>query len=100
MSKKVSLSSKYMLSENVVARDVQGEFIIIPIASGVGDQGDEIFTMNETGRAIWDRLDGKRELKSVIEDLSLEFEGLQEDMQRDVLGIAEELLRRKMIVRI
>ncbi len=97
MSKKISLTTKYALSENVVARDVQGEFIIIPITSGVGDE-DEIFTMNETGRAIWDRLDGKRTLKDVIEDLNSEFEGKQEDIQKDVLGIADELLKRKMIV--
>jgi hypothetical protein len=98
MSKKVSLSSKYIVSENVVARDVQGEFIIIPIASGVGGQEDEIFTMNETGRAIWDRLDGKRVLKNVIDGLSSEFDGPKEDIEKDVLGIMGELLKRKMIV--
>ena len=98
MSKKVSLSSKYMLSENVVARDIQGEFIIIPITSGVGDQEDEIFTMNETGRALWDKLDGKRTLKDVIGDLSLEFAGPQEEIQKDIVGIIGELLKRKMVV--
>ena len=69
MSRKISLTAKYAPSEDVVARDVHGEFIIIPITSGVGDE-DEIFTMNETGRAIWDKLDGKRALKDVIENLT------------------------------
>jgi len=98
MSKEISLNAKYVSSENVVARDVQGELIIIPITSGVGVQEDEIFTMNETGRAIWDKLDGKRPLKNVIEDLSAEFEGKFEDIQKDVLGITNELLKKKMIV--
>lgn len=98
MGAKASIDKAYKPSEDVVARDVQGEFIIIPITSGVGGQEDEIFTMNETGRAIWDKLDGKRALKDVIEDLNSKFEGKQEDIQKDVLGIAEELLKRKMIV--
>jgi hypothetical protein len=98
MSKKISFSTKYTPSENVVARDVQGEFIIIPITSGVGDQEDEIFTMNETGRAIWDRLDGKRALKDVVTVLCEEFEAPLEKIEKDVLGLAEELLKRKMIV--
>jgi len=98
MNKKINLSTKYATSEDVVARDVQGEFIIIPITSGVGGQEDEIFTMNETGRAIWDKLDGKRTLKDVVEDLNSEFEGKLGDIQRDVLGIVRELLKRKMVV--
>ena len=98
MSKKIGLNAKYAISENVVARDVQGEFIIIPITSGVGDTEDEILTMNKTGRAVWDKLDGKRVLKDVIADLNSEFEGKPEDIQKDVLGIMEELLKRKMII--
>jgi len=98
MSHKISLDAKYAPSEDVVARDVQGEFIIIPVTSDAGGGEDEIFTMNETGKAVWDKLDGKRALKDVINDLNSEFEGSQEDIQKDVLGITDELLKRKMIV--
>ena len=98
MSGKISINAKYAPSKDVVARDVQGEFIIIPITSGVGDLEDEVFSLNETGRAIWGKLDGKRTLKNIAEDLNSEFEGKREDIQKDILGIAGELLKRKMIV--
>jgi hypothetical protein len=98
MNKKISLATKYAPSENVVARDVQGEFIIIPITSGVGDIEDEIFTLNETGRAIWDRLDGKRALKNIAIELSVEFEAPLEKIEEDVLGLVKELSKRKMLV--
>ncbi len=98
MSKKISLSTKYAPSEDVVARDVQGEFIIIPITSGAGAAEDEIFTLNETGRAIWDRLDGKRALKDIVTELSVDFEAPSEKIEGDVLGLVEELLKRKMLV--
>jgi Coenzyme PQQ synthesis protein D (PqqD) len=98
MGVKASIDRAYKLSVDVVARDVQGELIIIPITSGVGGQEDEIFTLNETGRAIWDKLDGKRALKDIIKDLNSEFKGKQEDIQKDVLGIADALLKKKIIV--
>ena len=100
MELQVDLNGLYAHSEDVVAREVQGEFIIIPITSGIGDLEDEIFTLNETGRAVWDKLDGKRSLKDIAKDLSLEFEGSLEDIEKDITGIAEELLKRRMLAEV
>lgn len=99
MEPKVSLNAIYAPSEDVVAREVQGELIIIPITSGIGD-GDEIFTLNETGRAIWDKLDSKTSLKEVMDCLSLEFEASGTELEKDVLGLVEELLTKKILVEI
>lgn len=100
MESTANLNTIYKPSEDVVAREVQGEFIIIPITSGVGDLEDEIFSLNETGRAIWNKLDGKKNLKETTKELSSEFEGTIEEIEKDVLGITEELLRRKMLVEV
>ncbi len=98
MKSGIDLKSVYKPSEDVVARDVQGEFIIIPITSGIGDLEDEIFTLNETGRAVWDSLDGKKTLQDVIKSLEAEFEAAEGEIGKDVLGISEELFRRRMLV--
>ena len=98
MKVKVNLKNTYALSENIVARDIQGELIIVPIASGIGDSEDEIFTLNKTGRLIWDRMNGKKSLKDITQELVAEFEGSEEEITKDVLGLTEELLKRKMIV--
>lgn len=100
MEIKVNSNSIYKLSEDVVARDVQGEFIIIPITSGIGDSDDDIFTLNNFGKVIWDKLDGKRSLKEIAGALVSEFEGTQTQIESDCLGFAEELLKRKMIVKL
>lgn len=97
MKVKVNLKGSYVPSENIVAREIQGELIIVPITSGIGDD-DDIFTLNKTGRAIWDRMDGKKSLNDIAQELAVEFEGLEEEIKKDVLGMAEELLKRKMIV--
>lgn len=98
MQVKVSLNKVYIPSENVVARDIQGELIIVPIVSGVGGEEDDIFTLNGTGRAIWDKLDGTRTLKNIAWELAAEFEALEEKIAQDVLGLTQELIKRKMLI--
>ena len=99
MNIKVSLEDVYALSEEVVAREIQGEFIIIPITSGAADEEDALLTLNETGKALWDKLDGKKNLKKIVSELCTEFDGPEEEISKDVLGLTEELLKRKMVVR-
>ena len=47
-------------SGDVVAREIEGESIIVPLVAGSGDMEDELFTLNDTGKAIWDQFDGRR----------------------------------------
>jgi hypothetical protein len=77
---------------------VAGEFIIIPIASGVGDMEDEIFSLNESGKSIWDKLKADKSLKDVALELSEEFEAPLEKIEKDCAGLIQELLKRKIVV--
>jgi hypothetical protein len=100
MKIKIELKDVYAPSDDIVARLVAGEFVIIPITSGIGDMEDELYTLNDTGKAIWDKLDGKKTLKKITEELSSEFQSETSVVQKDCLGLLEELLQRKMIVEI
>jgi hypothetical protein len=97
---KINPNAIYVPSKDVVARDVQGELIIIPITAEAGGSDGEIFSLNETGRAMWDRLDGKKTLKDVARALASEFEGSAKEIEADVLGLAEELIKRGMLVEV
>jgi hypothetical protein len=94
----LTLSSICVPSDDVVAREIEGELIIVPITSGIGDLEDELYTLNDTGRAIWQRLDGQRTLAEVAEGIAQEFDAPGETITRDVLGFAGELARRKILV--
>ena len=98
METKVNLNASYVPSEDVVAREVQGEFIIIPITSQAQSEEDAIFSANESGKAIWDKLAQKKSLKTIIEELSSEFNAPPSEIKEDVLGFLGELLKRKMVV--
>ena len=99
----VALDATYAPSEDVVFRDIEGELIIVPLTWGVGgaeDEEDAIFTLNETGRAIWERLDGQRSLRDAVEELSAEYQSPAGEIEGDVTGLVTELLKRNMLVEV
>ncbi len=92
------LEIRYCPSDDVVARVIEDEIILVPLTSGVGDLEDELYTLNEAGRAIWERCDGTKTLAEISAELAGEFEGPPEEIERDVIGFTSELARRKMLV--
>ena len=98
MESKITLDSAIRPSEDVVSRDVMGELIIVPLAAGIGDMEDEIYTLNDTGRAIWNRLDGKASLREIAASLEAEYDAQPGEIENDVQGIVAELFRRRMVV--
>ncbi|HVP90883.1 MAG TPA: PqqD family protein [Terriglobales bacterium] len=99
MPQRIDLDAAYGPSEDVVVREVEGELIIVPLVAGVGDLEDELYTLNETGRAVWRRLDGRRTVRSVVAELADEFEAPAEAIEADVLGLLAELERRRIVAR-
>ena len=97
MDAKVTLEAVCAPSENVVARGIEGDIVIVPLVSGVGDSDDELYTLNDTGRAIWEKLDGRRTLKEVAVLLADEFSSPLTELERDVVGFVGELARRGML---
>ena len=93
----ITLDSVCAPSEDVVAREIEGEIIIIPLVAGIGDADDELYTLNETGRAIWQKLDGRQTLGDVVVALAQEFDAPQAELEADVLGFAGEMVRRGIL---
>lgn len=98
METQVTIDAICVPSEDVVARIIEDELIIVPLVAGIGDTDDELYTMNETGKAVWARLDGKRTLKTVAEELAVEFSAPPGEIEKDVLGLMTELTQRKMVI--
>jgi len=93
----VNLDSVCFRSDDVVAREIQGELIIIPLAAGIGDMEDEFYSLIETGRAIWSRLDGVKTLRDISAELAGEYDAPSEEIERDVTGLVAELVRRGIL---
>ena len=55
MASHLDLNAVCMPSQGVVAREIEGEIVIVPISAGIGETEDELYTLNETGQAIWQK---------------------------------------------
>ena len=97
MAKKIKLETVYVPSEDVVSRELEGEFIIIPIASGIGESDDDFFSLNKTGRLIWSKMNGRNNLKEIAHELIKEFDVPVEIIEKDIVGLVGELLKKKML---
>lgn len=95
---KVCLTGIYRPSDDVVAREIEGEIILVPLASGMGDLEDELYTLNPCGAAVWKALDGKRTLKAVAAALAKRYQSKPGAIEKDVAGLVIELARRRMVI--
>jgi hypothetical protein len=97
MEIQVTVDTICVPSEDVVAREIEGDMVIVPLVAGIGDANDELYTLNETGKAIWKKLDGQRSLEKVSEELIEEFSSSAEAIKADVLGFATEMVQRRIL---
>jgi hypothetical protein len=98
MDTDISLDRVYVPSDDIVAREIEGELIIVPLVAGIGDMEDELFSLNDTGKDVWRRLDGRTTLAGVASALAAEYRAQPDEIERDVTGLVGELVRRKMLV--
>lgn len=81
---------RFQQSEDVVAREIAGEMLLVPIRNNLGDL-ESIYTLNETGAFIWSLMDGTRTLAEVCAAMQAEFEVGEEEAWADLLELVSEL---------
>ncbi|MCJ7443599.1 MAG: PqqD family protein [Methanotrichaceae archaeon] len=100
MEEKVKLDEIYIPSQDVVVRQIEDEMIIIPVASGIGNMEDELYTVNKNGKAIMKLLDGKNSLQDIVAELSEKYDAPPGELERDTIGFVQELFKRRLLVRV
>jgi hypothetical protein len=93
---KISVDTIFKKSENVVFRKIQDEYILVPIVASAADV-DSIFNLNETGAAVWERIDGVKKLSDIIEDIKAEYEGERKEIEDDVMAFVGRMVEEKLI---
>ena len=71
---------RYERDPNVVAREIAGERILVPIRTQSADMA-AIYVLNETGSRIWELLDGQHSIPEIQNILVREY-----DVTLDVAG--------------
>ena len=68
----MTLDARLVREDGIVARSIAGETILVPVSRRAQEMG--LFTLNEVGSFIWERLDGERALGEIAQELSEAFE--------------------------
>lgn len=84
-------------SEDVIAREIEGEMLIVPIVAGMVHGDDALYTLSPTADRIWKHLDGKNSLEDIINILSQAYEGGYDEIKEDVLGFVNEMVDLSII---
>jgi hypothetical protein len=83
--------------DSLVARDLAGEKVILPVRGKVGDLGC-IYTLNGTANEIWKLLDGRRTVAQIVEEMAPQYEVDRETLAADVNRTLTELQQEGLIL--
>lgn len=68
------------------------ETVVLSLTSG------HLYTCNDTTKAFLEALDGRRSFEKIVDLLEGQFDVRREKLQRDLAGLAEELIREGLMV--
>jgi len=85
------MGTRYVKNGDFVQREVAGECILIPVRRQLTDV-NSLYVLNETGAALWRRIDGKTSMQDIMFDLLNEFDVAQAQLEKDIASLVEDLL--------
>jgi hypothetical protein len=88
----LSLDSSLKVSDDVVFRELDGEGVILNLASGI------YFGLDPTGMRMWQLIDQQGRLGTVLAALCEEYEAPRETIERDLIRLASELWDKGLLV--
>jgi len=86
----MNMSDIFKKTTECVIKQAGNEFILVPLTDNIA-QMNSMYTLNETGAFIWERIDGKNSLESIAQMISDEFETDYESALKDTKAFIEKL---------
>ena len=87
----MNLSDKVSIPPQVMARTVGDETVILDLASGT------YFGLDPVGARIWELMEEGKTLSEVCGQMLEEYEVSRDDLERDVLRLAQELTDQGLV---
>jgi hypothetical protein len=88
---------RYRREEHIVAREIAGETILVPIRGNLADM-QRIFSLNPVAAYIWERLDGETHLEDISKGIVANFEVEKEEAEADIHEFITELQQADLII--
>lgn len=99
MNLTIAMKDIFEPSEDIVAREIEGEIIIIPLVSGIGDAEDNLYTLNASGRDVWQLMNGKNTVEDAVNILVDRYNASTAIIEKDVKGLLMEFCKRRFMIK-
>jgi hypothetical protein len=83
-------------SPSVVTRKTGYEYVLVPITNNIADM-NSVYTLNETGAFIWEKINGKRSVEDIITALTTEFEIDKDTASEDMFSFIDNMKKYLII---
>ena len=87
---------RYKRNQDVVSRNIDGELVIVPIRSGVGDL-NSLYTLNPVGCVLWEFMTESHTVPEMVQRVCNEFEVTQAQAQPDIESFLESMLAEQLV---
>ena len=86
----MNLKSLQKIKSGFVTREVGTELVLVPLTGNVA-QMNELFTMNETGRFIWENICDDTTIDDMVEKMVETFDVTPEIADKDITGFLKKM---------
>ena len=92
----ISVDVRFIRNQDVVARKIQGELIIVPIRRGVGDL-NSLYTLNAVGAVLWDFMTEGHTIGEMVGRVCDEFDVTAAQAQCDIEAFLDSLVQEQLV---
>lgn len=93
----VSQHVRFVRNNQVVSRQIEGELIIVPVRSGVGDL-NSLYTLNPVGSVLWEFMSEGHTVPEMVERVCDEFDVTAVQAQQDIEAFLISLIEEKLVL--
>lgn len=79
----MEIESLFQLKSKFVTREVGNELIVVPLSANIA-QMNELFTLNETAKVIWENLNEGIDMPTLIQTITDTFDIDQHTAEKDI----------------
>ncbi len=90
------LDKSFVKDDNLMARNIAGETLIVPIRNSIGDL-NSIYTLNEVGALIWQMIDERTRVNQIVEAVSTEYDVIRDEAAQDVIELLDSMTAEGLI---
>ncbi len=86
----MEIESLFQLKSKFVTREVGNELIVVPLSANVA-QMNELFTLNETAKVIWENLNEGTDMSALIQTITDTFDIDKYTAEKDIAVFLQTL---------